>query len=162
MPRAFVALGSNLGEPRQQIERAFAELDALPLTRLLARSSLYLSAPIGFAEQPDFINAVAEVETGLEPIKLLQALLEIEHRHGRFRDFADAPRTLDLDLLLYGDCVLHQHGLTIPHPRMHRRAFVLLPLAEIAPQCLIPGCGKVAELLPNVAAQSLEKLDAAG
>ena len=161
MHRAYVALGGNLDQPRQHVERAFAELDALPQTRLLARSSLYLSAPVGYLEQPDFVNAVAQVETDLDAADLLRELLAIEHRHGRFREFANAPRTLDLDLLLYDDCVLHQHGLTLPHPRMHERAFVLAPLAEIAPRCLIPGRGVVADLLALTAGQPLEKLDAA-
>lgn len=158
---AFVALGSNLESPREQVARGMLEIGALPKTRLLARSSLYRTAPVGFVEQPDFINAVAMAETALAPHALLDALLGIERRHGRVREFRNAPRTLDLDILLYGDLVLHEHGLTLPHPRMHERAFVLLPLAEIAPDAVIPGKGRVADLLAGCHDQRLERLDAA-
>ena len=144
---AFIALGSNLKNPAAQVRAGFVALATLPATKLTAQSSLYRSAPIGYADQPDFINAVAAIETTLAPRALLDALLAIERSHGRVRDFLNAPRTLDLDVLLYGDLQLHEHGLTIPHPRMHERAFVLLPLAEIAPQCVIPGRGAVTELL---------------
>lgn len=143
---AFVALGANIGEPLHQVKAGFAALDALPGTRLTARSSLYRSAPVGYADQPDFINAVAMIETALEPHALLAALLAIERAHGRVRDFPNAPRTLDLDIVLYGDLVLHEPGLTIPHARMLERAFVMLPLAEIAPDAEVPGCGRVREL----------------
>jgi 2-amino-4-hydroxy-6-hydroxymethyldihydropteridine diphosphokinase len=158
---AFVALGSNLDGPREQVAQGMLEIGALPETRLVERSSRYRSAPVGFLEQPDFINAVVMVETALEPQALLDGLLAIERRHGRVREFQNAPRTLDLDLLLYGDLVLHQHGLTLPHPRMHERAFVLLPLAEIAPDTVIPGKGRVADFLPGCHNQRLERLDAA-
>ncbi|MEK6592914.1 MAG: 2-amino-4-hydroxy-6-hydroxymethyldihydropteridine diphosphokinase, partial [Pseudomonadota bacterium] len=130
---AFVALGSNLGDPQRQIAAGFAELAALPQTRVLRRSSVFRSAPVGYADQPDFLNAVACIATGLSPQELLKALLAIERCHGRVREFPNAPRTLDLDLALYGNLILHEHGLTIPHPRMHERAFVMVPLAEIAP-----------------------------
>ncbi|MGH8751362.1 MAG: 2-amino-4-hydroxy-6-hydroxymethyldihydropteridine diphosphokinase [Burkholderiales bacterium] len=155
---AYVALGSNLANPLQQMHFAFEELARIPRSRLVARSSLYRSAPVGYLDQPDFINAVAQLETQLEPRALLAALLEIERRHGRIRDFANAPRTLDLDLLLYGDLIHHEHGLTLPHPRMHERAFVLRPLNEIAPDCVIPGIGRVADLLTGCTGQKLEKL----
>lgn len=155
---AFIGLGSNLDEPHAQLQRAFAELDGLPDTCLVARSSLYRSAPVGFADQPDFVNAVARVETALGPQALLEALLRIEHRHGRERTFRNAPRTLDLDVLLYGDLQLHEHGLTLPHPHMHLRAFVLQPLLEIAPDCVIPGIGSAAQALRGCHDQTLEKL----
>ena len=142
---ATIGLGANLNDPAAQVEYALAELDRLPATRLLARSSLYASAPVGYVDQPDFINAVAQVETSLAPRALLAALLDIEHRHGRERSFRNAPRTLDLDLLLYGDAHFHEEGLTLPHPRMHERAFVLLPLLEIAPATAIPGRGRAAD-----------------
>lgn len=145
--RAFIALGANLGDPVAQVERAFDELARLPDSHLLARSSLYLSKAEGYAAQPDFINAVALLSTRLPPRGLLAALLEIEARHGRRRDFKNAPRTLDLDLLLYDGLVLHETGLTLPHPRMSERAFVLWPLFEIAPDQLIPGKGGVADCL---------------
>jgi 2-amino-4-hydroxy-6-hydroxymethyldihydropteridine diphosphokinase len=157
----YVALGSNLDAPREQVARGMAEIGTLPETCLLKRSSLYRTAPVGFLEQPDFINAVAMLETTLAPHALLDGLLAIERRHGRVREFLNAPRTLDLDVLLYGDLVLHEHGLTLPHPRMHERAFVLLPLAEIAPDAVIPGKGRVADLLHGCHDQRLERLDAA-
>ncbi len=157
--RAFIGLGSNLDDPRQQVLAAFHELDTLPDTHLAARSSLYRSAPLGFAEQPDFINAVAEIRTRLSPRELLQALLGIEHRRGRLRTFSNAPRVLDLDMLLYDGQVMHEDGLTVPHPRIRERAFVLRPLLEIAPDCLIPGCGLAADFLPGCTDQQLERLE---
>jgi 2-amino-4-hydroxy-6-hydroxymethyldihydropteridine diphosphokinase len=144
---AYVALGSNLRDPIRQIEQAWVQIDNLPETRLIACSSLYQSKPVGYAEQPDFINAAAAIVTQLSPRALLAALLQIEARHGRNRTFKNAPRSLDLDLLLYDGLVMHEHGLTLPHPRMTERAFVLLPLAEIAPDALIPGHGRVADCL---------------
>jgi len=147
---AYVGLGSNLQDPAAQLKSAFAELAALASTRVVVRSSLYRSAPVGYADQPDFINAVAAIETALAPCVLLDALLDIERRHGRVREFQNSPRTLDLDLLLYGELQLHEPGLTIPHPRMHERAFVLLPLAEIAPQLVIPGMGIVVDQLCKI------------
>jgi 2-amino-4-hydroxy-6-hydroxymethyldihydropteridine diphosphokinase len=131
---AYVGIGSNLKDPRAQVLQAFTELDGLPHTRVVKRSSLYRTAPIGHAAQPDFINAVAQLETGLPAEGLLAELQELEARHGRQRSFANAPRTLDLDVLLYGERQMHSPSLTIPHPRMHERAFVLKPLLEIAPQ----------------------------
>lgn len=157
---AFVALGSNLDDPAAQVNAGFAALGTLPATRVTARSSLYRSAPVGYANQPDFINAVAALETMLAPHALLAGLLAIEHRHGRVREFLNAPRTLDLDVLLYGDLQLHEHGLTIPHPRMHERAFVLAPLVEIAPACVIPGRGPAADWLARCANQPIVRLAA--
>ncbi|HZW24365.1 MAG TPA: 2-amino-4-hydroxy-6-hydroxymethyldihydropteridine diphosphokinase [Gallionella sp.] len=160
---AFIGLGSNLEDPRSQLQHAFADLDALPGTRLVARSSLYRSAPVGYLDQPDFVNAVAQLETSLTPQDLLRFLLDIEHHHGRERTFRNAPRTLDLDVLLYDDLQLHEHGLTIPHPQMHLRAFVLQPLLELAPDCAIPGVGSAEQALEGCADQSLERMqDAAG
>lgn len=158
---AFVALGANIGEPLRQVEAGFAALAALPDTRLVARSSLYRSAPVGYADQPDFINAVAEIETALAPQALLAALLGIERAHGRVRDFPNAPRTLDLDIVLYGGREIHEPGLTVPHARMLERAFVMLPLAEIAPEAAVPGRGRVADLARRVdpaAAAGLERV----
>ena len=134
MTPAFVGIGSNLDDPRAQVLRAFEELEALPHTRLVKKSSLYRSAPVGYAAQPDFVNAVAQLETGLPAERLLAELQAIELRHGRSRSFANAPRTLDLDLLLYGAAQLKTATLQVPHPRMRERAFVLKPLLEIAPQ----------------------------
>jgi 2-amino-4-hydroxy-6-hydroxymethyldihydropteridine diphosphokinase len=130
---AYVGIGSNLDDPRAQVVRAIAELGQVPHTRLVRSSSLYRSAPVGYADQPDFINAVAQLETGLPAERLLAELQDIEARHGRKLSFPNAPRTLDLDLLLFGEARLASATLTVPHPRMHQRAFVLRPLLEIAP-----------------------------
>lgn len=156
---AFIGLGSNLDGPRAQVLRGFAALDDLPGTRLLARSSLYASTPVGYLDQPDFVNAVAQISTTLTPQALLQALLNIEHKNGRERTFQNAPRTLDLDVLLYDDLVLHEHGLSIPHPQMHLRAFVLQPLLEIQPGCIIPAVGQAAIALQSCQDQPLHRLN---
>ena len=155
---AYIALGSNLDNPKMQIQDAFAELDEIELTRLLQTSSLYASAPWGYADQPDFVNAVAAVETELPPRRLLDELLKIETWHGRERSFANAPRTLDLDIALYGDDIVDEESLQIPHPRMHQRAFVLAPLAEIAPALVIPGQGAIAKLLERCNDPSLKRI----
>lgn len=154
---AFIALGSNLDDPALHIRRAFDELARLPSSRLLTHSSLYRSGPVGLLNQPDFINAVAQIETALGPHDLLNALLEIEHGHGRVRESLNAPRTLDLDILMYGDLQCEDRCLILPHPRMHQRAFVLQPLLEIAPDCRIQGHGTVAELLASCAGQRIER-----
>jgi len=154
----FVALGANLDHPELQVEAGIRELAGLPQTRLVRRSSLYRSAPVGYRDQPDFVNAVAQIETGLGPRDLLEALLAIELRRGRVRDFPNAPRTLDLDIVLYGSLALHEPGLTIPHPRMHERAFVLLPLAEIARDTVVPGHGCIADLVRNADVTGMVKL----
>ncbi len=156
---AYIGLGSNLVEPVAQVNHALAVLDALPQTRLLKHSSLYRSAPVGYLDQPDFINAVAQIETGLAPLALLEALLALELECGRTREFKDAPRTLDLDVLLYDDLQHHEHGLTVPHPQMHKRAFVLLPLLEISPDCIIPGVGAAADAMRACTGQDLERLE---
>ena len=133
MTLAYVGIGSNLGDPRAHVMQAFDELDRLPHTRVVKKSSLYRSAPVGYADQPDFVNAVAQLETGLPAERLLAEMQDVEARHGRRRSFPNAPRTLDLDLLLFGNLTLDTPALRIPHPRMHERAFVLKPLLEIAP-----------------------------
>jgi 2-amino-4-hydroxy-6-hydroxymethyldihydropteridine diphosphokinase len=162
---AFIGLGSNLEDPLRQLQQAFVDLEGLPDTHLQARSSLYRSAPLGgpdmpeLTDQPDFVNAVAKIATDLAPQVLLQALLQIEHSHGRERTFRNAPRTLDLDVLLYDDMQLHEQGLTIPHPQMHRRAFVLQPLLEIAPDISIPGIGAAAEAMEKCVNQQLERME---
>jgi len=148
---AYVGIGSNLDDPVRHVRQAFDELDRLPHTRLAKKSSLYRSAPLGYETQPDFINAVAQLETGLPAERLLAELQEIEARHGRKRSFPNAPRTLDLDLLLYGRAELRSSALTVPHPRMHERAFVLRPLLEIAPQLQLS--------LEACANQKIERID---
>lgn len=155
---AYIGLGSNLGESCDQLHLAMADIERLPGTRLLARSALYRSAPVGYLDQPDFVNAVAKIATTLMPQDLLSALLHIERQHGRERSFHNAPRTLDLDVLLYDDLQLHEQGLTIPHPQMHLRAFVLLPLLEIAPDCAIPAIGPARQAMQGCLDQVLEKL----
>ena len=141
MTVAFVGLGANLGEPRRALEQGFLDLDAIPHTRVVRTSSLYRTEPVGYAAQPPFVNAVAQLETGLPAERLLAELQAIEARHGRERSFPNAPRTLDLDLLLFGKATIDTAELKVPHPRMHERAFVLVPLLEIAPQADIPGRG---------------------
>jgi len=146
---AYVGLGSNLSDPEGQVGRAMIELGGLPETELLARSALYRTAPVGPADQPDYINAVASLRTRLSPRALLEALQAIERLHGRQRDGTRwGPRTLDLDILLYGDERLSEPGLQIPHPEMGGRAFVLVPLADVAPSGLrVPGLGPLADLI---------------
>ena len=158
MVRAYIAFGANLGDPVAAFAEALQRLDALPDTRVVARSSLYRSTPVGVAGQPDYLNAVIALDTALAPRPLLEALLTIEHDAGRRRDFPMAPRTLDLDLLLHGDAVIDEAGLQVPHPRMHERTFALLPLAEIDPAASIPGRGAVAALLPALAGQAIERV----
>lgn len=159
MNRAFIGLGANIGDPGRQIRLAIDNLKQLPDTHLVLTSGMYRSAPLGYADQPDFLNAVACVDTGLSAARLLELLQEIEQRQGRERRFANAPRSLDLDLLLYGDQVLATPELTLPHPRMHERAFVLKPLAEIAPHAIIPGRGTASELLAGCREQYAERID---
>jgi 2-amino-4-hydroxy-6-hydroxymethyldihydropteridine diphosphokinase len=151
-------LGSNLADPVQQLRSALRALAALPRTRLARASSFYRNPPEGGLDQPEYVNAVAEIETRAAPRELLDCLLEIERAHGRARDYSNAPRTLDLDIALYGDNVVHEQGLTIPHPRMVGRAFVLAPLAEIAPDAVVPGHGRVADLLRTLDASGMVKL----
>jgi 2-amino-4-hydroxy-6-hydroxymethyldihydropteridine diphosphokinase len=153
---AFIGLGSNLGDRAAEIEAALREIGELAATSLVARSSLYESAPLD-AGGGDYLNAAARVRTSLAPLVLLRALQAIEARHGRTRPFANAPRRLDLDLLLYGDAILATPELTLPHPRLVQRAFVLKPLAEIAPGLRIPGDGVVAETLSALGAQRVVK-----
>ena len=156
--RAFIAFGANLGDPVASFGHACAALAALPATTVERRSSLYRSAPVGVEGQPDYINGVIELRTRIAAPALLPHLLDIEHEAARRRERHCAPRTLDLDLLLYDDQVIHAPGLEVPHPRMHQRAFVLRPLAEIAPDVQIPGHGPVAALLPGVADQEIARI----
>jgi 2-amino-4-hydroxy-6-hydroxymethyldihydropteridine diphosphokinase len=155
--RVLVGLGANLGDPRAALAQALQEIAALPGTSLLARSSLYRSAPVD-AQGPDFFNAVAEISTTLEPLALLQALQGIEAAHGRQRPYRNAPRTLDLDILFFGDAVINEAGLTVPHPRLHQRAFVLLPLLELAPGFRHPNLGPLADWRARITDQPIEKL----
>ncbi|HEU4459361.1 MAG TPA: 2-amino-4-hydroxy-6-hydroxymethyldihydropteridine diphosphokinase [Methylibium sp.] len=154
--RAYVGLGANLGDALAALRAAVAALDALPATRRVALSSLYRSAPID-SSGPDYLNAVAALDTALAPHELLAALQAIELEHGRERPYRNAPRTLDLDLLLHGDARLGESALTLPHPRLHERAFVLAPLAEIAPGLELPAHGRIEAALARVAGQRIER-----
>ncbi len=158
MTLAYVALGSNLGDSRQQVLAAIDALDALPATRVLQRSPLYLTPPWGVLEQPPFINAVVAMDTALLPEPLLDALLQIESKAGRVRVERNGPRTLDLDLLYMEGVIRADQRLTLPHPRMAERAFVLLPLSAIASTLEIPGQGTVRALLENLDASGCERL----
>ena len=148
---AYVGLGANLGNAAQAVREALQHIAALPQTALMRHSSLYRTTPIG-ADGPDYVNAVAEVATGLSALELLAQLQQLELQAGRRRPYRNAPRTLDLDLLLFGDGRIESAALTVPHPRMRERAFVLVPLAEIAPQRVPP------DRLAAVAGQALERL----
>lgn len=159
---AHVGLGGNVGDAAAAVRNAAASLGDLPETRLLAVSRLYRTPAWGLRDQPDFVNAVAAIETRLDPEALLQALLALERAHGRTRadDGSDrwGPRTLDLDILLYGDAVVDAPGLRIPHPRLHQRAFALLPLVEIAPDAVIPGTGAARSVLASLETDGIEAL----
>ncbi len=158
MTLAYVALGSNLGDPRQQVLDAMEALARLPETRLLKRSRLYRTPPWGVLEQPPFINAAVQLDTGLPPHDLLDALIGIEQAAGRVRTQRNGPRTLDLDLLHVDGVQLEDERLTWPHPRMTERAFVMLPLHDLAPSLLLPGQGTVAELLARLDLAGCERL----
>lgn len=158
MTRAYIALGANLGDPALTVQAAIEALRDLPQSQLIAPSSLYRTAPVGLKNQPDFINAVVSVETQLDANRLLDELFAIEARFGRRRSIKNAPRTLDLDLLLHGDTLCSSAKLTLPHPRMHQRAFVLAPLTEIAPDIEIPGHGSAASLLQQCEDQQIESM----
>lgn len=156
---AYVGLGANLDEPLKQLHSAVRALEQMPDTRHVFCSSCYRSAPVGISDQPDFINMVCRLETTLPVPVLLQTLLNIEQSHGRVRGGQKGgPRTLDLDLLLYGQQTVHEPGIVVPHPRLHERAFVLAPLAELDPQQGIPGKGIVTALLAGCTGQRIEKL----
>ncbi len=160
---AYVGLGANLGDAAATLRAAFERLDTLPQTRLIAASRLYRTPAWGVRDQPDFVNAVAQLRTSLSADALLSSLLAIEREYGRRRaaDGSDrwGPRSLDLDVLLYGDARIDEAGLHVPHPQMHRRAFVLWPLREIAPDAVVPGLGTVRELaaaLPDVETRDID------
>lgn len=144
--RAWIGVGSNLDDPPARLEEALTAIDRLPGTRRTATSPFYRTAPVGPPDQPDFCNAVTAVDTALEPLPLLDALQAIEARQGRRRTRRWGPRTLDLDILLYGDRRIDEPRMKVPHPRLHERAFVLVPLAAVAPDTAIPGYGRAAAL----------------
>ena len=155
--RAYIGIGANLGDARTNVMAAIAALDALPHTRVVEHSSLFRTAPID-ADGDDYVNAVACIETALQPEPLLQALLEVETGQGRLRSYRNAPRPLDLDILLYGQRTLQSPTLTIPHPRLTERAFVLIPLLQIAPLITIPGLGPAHAFAPSVVGQPISRI----
>ncbi|MGE7136307.1 2-amino-4-hydroxy-6-hydroxymethyldihydropteridine diphosphokinase [Luteibacter sp. NPDC031894] len=159
MARAFIGLGGNLGNVRQTLGAAIDRLAGHPGVALVGRSRLYRTPPWGPVAQPDFLNAVIAVDTTLDPHALLDVLLDTERAFGRVRDGERwGPRTLDLDLLVHGDAVIHDERLDLPHPRIAERAFVLLPLADLDPGYVIRGRGTVANLLETLGAQGCEVL----
>ncbi|TDJ65421.1 MAG: 2-amino-4-hydroxy-6-hydroxymethyldihydropteridine diphosphokinase [Proteobacteria bacterium] len=156
----YVGLGSNLDNPIGQLRTAKSALSMLPRTRLERCSSFYRTVPVGYAEQSDFLNAVCRLSTELDPAMLVEHLLAIEVQHGRVeRKQKWGPRILDLDLLLYDQSVMSTPGVTVPHPRLHERAFVLYPLSELDGNLIVPGRGKVTELLVSCREQKIEKID---
>ena len=158
---AYIGVGSNLGEPRAHVLDAFEALARLPRTRVVARSRLYRTRPFGPVKQGDFINAVARIETRLSARELLEGIRRIEAEAGRIRDARWGPRTLDLDLLLYGDERIDSPELTVPHPGIAERGFVLAPLIDVAPELEVPGAGRVQSLLRALPADGIaEILDA--
>jgi 2-amino-4-hydroxy-6-hydroxymethyldihydropteridine diphosphokinase len=159
MAKAIVGIGANLGDAVVQVRSAIDAVAGLPGTSLVAASSLYRTAPVGYTAQPDFVNAAALIETKLAPRALLDALRAVEARFGRGRAFKDAPRTLDLDLLLYDGLQIDEPGLVVPHPRLHERAFALAPVVEIDPECVIPGRGPAKEWLARCSGQRIERME---
>jgi 2-amino-4-hydroxy-6-hydroxymethyldihydropteridine diphosphokinase len=156
---AYIGIGSNLDNPVVQVQEAIEELEAIPDSVLIARSSLYGSKPLGAADQPDYVNAVVAIDTVLSPQALLQVLQAIERRRGRERTGEKwGPRVLDLDLLLYGGRLINTADLTVPHPGLHERDFVLVPLEEIAGDISIPGHGRLSALISRCESHALRKL----
>ncbi|MCB6184136.1 2-amino-4-hydroxy-6-hydroxymethyldihydropteridine diphosphokinase [Leeia sp. TBRC 13508] len=156
MARAYIALGGNLGDPVAQMQTALTKLSEHPAIHQVRASRYYVTAPVGYDNQPDFYNAVAEVETTLAANELLDLMFELEFEGGRERLFANAPRTLDLDLLMYDQLVSSDPRMILPHPRMHLRAFVLVPLAELAPTLEMPGIGALTPWLAACQDQRIE------
>ena len=160
---AYVALGSNLSEPRRQVERAFEALAAMPGTKLVQRSGLWRSQPMGPQDQPEFINAAAGLVTTTAPREFLDELKSIERRLGRTEPVVRwGPRSIDLDLLVFGDLQMNEPGLVVPHPGLHQRNFVLYPLAEIAAELWVPGLARVCRLRERVSGAGIERLAARG
>ena len=158
MARVFIGLGSNLDDPLKHIQSALDSLAKLPDSTLTKESSLYYSRPVGPQDQPDFVNAVVQLETGLAPEALLDHLQAIEARHGRERKKKWGPRTLDLDILLFDDDMICTRRLRVPHPEMHHRGFVLVPLNEIAPNACIIGHGSISTLLEEIDTSDLSRV----
>ena len=156
--RAYIAIGSNLAEPLKQVIAACDEIANLPKITLIQKSSLYVSKPLGYEDQPDFVNAVVLVKTELSPHELLSELQSLELLHERVRSFANAPRTLDLDIILFEDLEINDPQLIIPHPRMHERAFVIFPLQEINANISIPHIGDIAKIAKGLDPESAKRI----
>lgn len=156
--RVFVGIGSNLADPEANVRRAIEKLAVTADMRVVATSSLYRTAPVGRLDQPDFVNAVVELETGFDPGALLDELLSMEKEFGRQRSTRNAPRIIDLDLLIHGDQVCESDHLTLPHPRMSERAFVLVPLVEIAASVEVGDLGTAVELLTVLSTDGVERI----
>ena len=155
---AYIAVGSNLANPLNQVTTAFNEIGNMPKSKLIKKSSCYSSSPLGYKDQPDFVNAVVSIETELSPHELLLELQMIESSHKRERSFPNAPTTLDLDILLYGDLRIDEPKLTIPHPRMHERAFVIFPLQEINENISVPPFGDIAKIARGLDPENTKRI----
>lgn len=158
MTDAYIGLGSNLDGPEDRLHRAIKSLRQLPVTTLIRASSFYRTRPLGPEGQPDYINAVALIKTGLTASNLFEHMQAIEASQGRIRNVHWGSRTLDLDLLLFGEAIIHDDDLSVPHPELHKRGFVLYPLYEISPEIVIPGYGPIAKLLQDVIPDDVQKL----
>ena len=158
MIKVYIGLGSNLGDPQSQLKKAIIAMNMVPSTSVVKTSSFYRSKPVGPQDQPDYINAVVELDTELSAPVLLDYLQDIENEQGRERKIKWGARTLDLDILLFGDEIINNDRLQVPHVEMHNRGFVLLPLNEILPDCMIPGVGAVSSLLQENSINDLVKL----
>ena len=156
--RAYIAIGSNLAEPMKQVIAAWDEIANLPKSKLIQKSSLYVSKPLGYKDQPDFVNAVVLLETELTPHELLSELQSLEDLHERVRSFSNAPRTLDLDIILFGNLEINDSHLIVPHPRMHERAFVIFPLQEISANISIPHIGDIAKIAKGFDPESAKRI----
>ena len=156
--RAYIAIGSNLAEPMKQVIAAWDEIANLPKSKLIQKSSLYVSEPLGYKDQPDFVNAVVLLETELTPHELLSELQSLEDLHERVRSFPNAPRTLDLDIILFGNLEINDSHLIVPHPRMHERAFVIFPLQEISANISIPHIGDIAKIAKGLDPESAKRI----
>ena len=156
--KAYIAIGSNLAEPMKQVIAAWDEIANLPKSKLIQKSSLYVSEPLGYKDQPDFVNAVVLLETELTPHELLSELQSLEDLHERVRSFPNAPRTLDLDIILFGNLEINDPHLIVPHPRMHERAFVIFPLQEISANISIPHIGDIAKIVKGFDPESAKRI----
>ena len=158
MSSIFIALGSNLENPKKQVEKGILSIKKIDGVKIICESSLYETAPVGILDQPNFINAVIKIESNLSPYGLLKKLLKIENIAGRIRVHKNGPRTLDLDILLFDNLILNDEKLTIPHPRMHERLFVLLPLKDIDEHIVIPSQGSIKHIIKKLVPENINRI----